>query len=309
VPLSRGPAAAAGAQQREAAQGDASQDGRAARELHRAGRVAEDDDARYRPDERLQVEEGPGDLGGHLALRVGEQRERQQRSARRQAGDGQHDARAGREGGHAFRGHRERQRGERRPQELHRGQRDRVAALQPPGLRHRERGRQQQRRQHQAVAGGCCAAPASARDQADAGQRHREAHPGHRARHRPVPERRDDRDQHRGGADQQRRVADAGAGDAGVLHHDRPAVPDRARGQHGGRAGGTHLGAGGHGKQDRGGQAETHEGEPAGRQPAQGQLGQRHCRAPQHPGGGERGDGAAAIGVHVSILTGSRHRI
>ena len=69
-------------------------------------------------------------------------------------------------------------------QELHGGDRDRVAAGQQPALRHRGRGAQQQRRQHQAVAGhGRAAASAARGDQADAEQRHHEADPGHRPGH------------------------------------------------------------------------------------------------------------------------------
>ena len=55
-------------------------------------------------------------------------------------------------------------------------------------------------------------------------------------------------------------------------------------------------------EQDGGGQAEAREREPARRQPLQGQLGQRHGRAPEQPGGGEGGDGAAAICVHTAMV-------
>jgi hypothetical protein len=43
-----------------------------------------------------------------------------------------------------------------------------------------------------------------------------------------VAQGRDDRHQHGRGPDEQGGMAHAGAGDPGVLHQDRPAVPDRA---------------------------------------------------------------------------------
>jgi hypothetical protein len=56
-------AAPAGGDQRKAAQRDAREDGRAAENLLRAGRVAENEDARRGTDEGLEVEEGSGNLG------------------------------------------------------------------------------------------------------------------------------------------------------------------------------------------------------------------------------------------------------
>jgi hypothetical protein len=218
-------------EQRKGAEGDARDDRGAAQGLGRAGRVAEDDDARDRADERLDVDECPGHLGGYPALPVGEQRERQQRAAGREGHGGRGRAQAVRGGRHAL-GRRERQRGQSGPQELHGGDRDRVTAAQQPDLPHGERGRQQQRDEHQGIAGRRGAAAMTARDQADAGERHGEPGPGHRAGHGALPERSDDRHQHRDGADQQRRVGDAGPGDARVLQQDRPAVPERARRQH-----------------------------------------------------------------------------
>jgi hypothetical protein len=128
-------------QQRQAAQHDAPEDGRAPGELARPGRVAEEHRARPGADERLDVEESAGHLGGHPALRVGEQRERQQRAADHQDGGGQHQPRRGRDSRHRLGERRERQGGQGGAQELHRGRGDRVAAGQQPGLAHRERGR------------------------------------------------------------------------------------------------------------------------------------------------------------------------
>jgi hypothetical protein len=81
----------------------------------------------------------------------------------------------------------ERQRGQGGAQELHGGDRDRVTAAQQPDLRHGERGRQQQRDEHQAVTGRRGAAPLTARDQADASERHGEPGPGHRPGHGALP--------------------------------------------------------------------------------------------------------------------------
>lgn len=178
--------AVAAGQQREAAQPDAGEDRGAASDLLRPGRVTERQDARYRADQRFEVEEGAGHLGGHASLSVGEQRERQHRAARDKPGGGQGRAQAGGCCGHPAGEHCERQRGQRSAEELHAGDLDRVAAGQHPGLPDGERGGQQQRGEHQAVTAGRRAAPAAG-DQADSGQRDRETHPGHRARHGVLP--------------------------------------------------------------------------------------------------------------------------
>jgi hypothetical protein len=296
------PGPAPARQQRKAAQADARNDGRAPADLHGAERVAEDGDAGDGADQRLEVEERPGDLGRHPALPEGEQRERHQRAERRQRADGQDRAGAGRDGRCALRDQGEGQGGHRGRQELHGGDRDRVAAGQQPDLRDGERSPDEQGDQHQPVAGQRRAAPAAAGDQADAAERGHEADPGHRAGHAVVPQRGDDRDQHRHGPDQQRRVGHAGPGDAGVLNDDRPAVPERARDQDLGRERGPQPRAA-RGQQDRGGQPETNDREPARCQPLQGQLGQRHGGTPQQPGRDEGCDGITTAVVHIVILT------
>jgi Peptidase family S41/N-terminal domain of Peptidase_S41 in eukaryotic IRBP len=73
----------AAAQHFYAAEPDPGQDRRAAAELDQAQRVAEDNGARRRADQRLQVDEGAGDVGRHPALPVGKQRERQHGAAER----------------------------------------------------------------------------------------------------------------------------------------------------------------------------------------------------------------------------------
>jgi hypothetical protein len=295
------PGRAATRQQRQAAQADARHDGRAATDLHRAERVTEEGDARDGADQRLEVEERPGDLGGHPALPEGEQREGHQRAERGQRADGQDRARADRDGRAALGEQGEGQGGRRGGQELHGGDRDRVAAGQQPDLRDGERSPDEQGDQHQPVAGQRRAAPAATGDQADAAQRHHEADPGHRPGHAVVPQRGDDRDQHGHGPDQQRRVGHAGPGDAGVLHDDRPAVPERARDQDlGGERGPQARTA--HRQQDRGGQPETNDREPARRQPLQGQLGQRHGGTPQQPGRDEGCDGITTAVVHIVMF-------
>jgi hypothetical protein len=226
----------------------------------------------------------------------------------------QDDAQAVRGGGQPFRRRRERQGRQGGPNELHGRHRDRVAAAQQAALGHGKGGPEQQGQDDEAIAEGRGAAAPAARDQDDAGQGHGEPDPRHGAGHGVLPERRDDRDQDRRGADQQRGVGDARPGDPGVLQDDRPAVPDRAGGQHERRTGGADPGArgrvaGGHAEQDRGGEPEARGRQPAWLQPLQGQLGQRNGGPPQQPGGNEGSDSAAAVGVHVSMNTGSPHRV
>jgi hypothetical protein len=289
-------------QQRQAAQRDPRQDGRAAGCVCHADRVAEDHDAGGRADERFQVHERAGDLGRDPRLPVREERERRKRARERQSDGGQQDARAAGRSRGALGDRGDGQGGERRREELHGGHGDRVAAGQQPGLRHGERSRGDQRRQDQAVAGeGRAAAPAGG-DETDADERHREAHPGHRVRHPAVPYGRDDRDQHGRGADEQGRMAHARARDPGVLHQDRPAVPQRAPREHGRAARGTDPEPDG-GEEHGGGQAEPRDGEPARRQPLEGQLGHGHGGTPQQARGGERCDGGTAVKVHGAIVT------
>ena len=144
----------AGAQQRKAAQSDARDDGGTASRLERAGRVPEQGHPGHRAHERLEVDERPGDLRGHPALPVGEEREGQQRAARGESHSGQDGARAVWHRGQALRDGGERQHGEGRTQELHGGDRDGVLAMQQANLPDGERGGQQQRHEHQPVARG-----------------------------------------------------------------------------------------------------------------------------------------------------------
>jgi hypothetical protein len=119
---------AAAHEQRQAAQPDARYDGRAAGDLREADRVPERHRARDGADQWLEVEERPGDLGGHPALPEREQGERQQGASRRQRDDRQHRTRTGRKGRRALGQDTDQQRAGRGAQELDRGDRDRVAA-------------------------------------------------------------------------------------------------------------------------------------------------------------------------------------
>ncbi len=74
------------------AERDAEQDHRAARELERAERVAEGERARGRADQRLEVQERARELRRDARLPVGEQRERQQRAGDRER-EQRHDRR------------------------------------------------------------------------------------------------------------------------------------------------------------------------------------------------------------------------
>jgi hypothetical protein len=303
------------AQQRNCAQGYADHDRRAPGRLQRAHRVAERDDSGQRADQRFEVEESPGRFGRDPLLAVGEQGERDQRAEDGQRQRGQDRARRVRYRRQPLRDHGIQQSGQGRPEELHRGDRDRVPVAQYPVLGHGERGRHQDRQQHQAIADRGGTAAMSAGDQADPGQRHPEPEPGHRPGHGPLPDRGDHRDQHRHRADQQRGVGHAGQRDAPVLQDHRAAVSGRAGEQHQRRARTPQptpgLGPGlgpvsippGHHEQDRGGQAEPGHGQPARRQPGQGELGQRNGGAPQRPGSGQGRDGEAAVVVHAYILS------
>ena len=51
-----------------------------------------------------------------------------------------------------------------------------------------------------------------------------------------------------------------------------------------------------------GGQAEPGDGEPARRQPLQGELGQGHAGAPEQAGAGERGHSGSTVGGHATIV-------
>ncbi len=140
------------AQQREAAQGDAGDDGRPAGDLRRADRVSEEEGACHGPDEGFEVEESPGQFGGYPTLPVGKEGEREQGAPGCQASGREDSARAGGSGGHSFGGHGERQRSESGAEELHSGDRHGVTVAQQAALGHGDGGRQQQGGQHDGVA-------------------------------------------------------------------------------------------------------------------------------------------------------------
>ncbi len=127
--------------------------------------------------------------------------------------------------------------------------------------------------------------------------------PGHRAGHGPLPERRGDRDRHRHGADQQRRVNDAGPGDAAFLRTTTdppyPSAPEtRTRGVQAARTPRRQATA----SNTAAARPNRATLQPAWRQPLQGQLGQRHGGVPEQPGSGEGGDCVATVGVHTAMV-------
>jgi len=111
-----------------------------------------------------------------------------------------------------------------------------------------------------------------------------------------------DRNEDRRRTDQQRGVHHAGPLDAKVLQQDRPTVTRRTVNQDPWTERGAQPRPA-YDQQHGRGEPEPREGEPAGCQPAEGQLGQGHRGTPQHPGGHEgREDQATTEGHTVRIV-------
>ena len=207
---------------------DAEQDHGAAGELQRPERIAERQRAGGGADQRLEVEERPRELGRDARLPVGEQRERQQRArrsparasatpARRAAGAG------GRPSSAAFGtaasppatictavtaiGSRPAQQRRLDDHERRRQRTDSSTSASPPS------------EAPPPPPPATIPTPASASAKPSQAAGPVELAPGDGG---------DQRDERRHGADDQRRVADAGALDARVLEHDHEAVADRA---------------------------------------------------------------------------------
>jgi hypothetical protein len=220
----------------------------------------------------------------------------------------------GRRGGYPVEDPGDRQRRHGRGRELDRGDRDRIPPDQHPGLRHDEPGGQDERREDERVAGQRRRAAAVGRDPGHAGQRHGEPGPRDRADHASPEPDRHQRDQDRGTADEQGRVADAGTRDARVLQHDDDAVAERAPPDDGRRCRGTQVSepvgaavatappaaAGGEEHEQRRGQRESDDRQPTRVQPGEGELGQRHGGAPEQARRGERGKGEVTVGTHAT---------
>jgi hypothetical protein len=184
-------------QQRQAAEPDADDDRQAAADLTRPPWVTEGDNADDGPDERLQVEERPRDLGGHPLQPEGEQAERDQGAGDRHGeGRDQRRRRDVRDGRQAL-GRGERQRAHGRAEEQHGGERDRVPAFQQAALRDRHQCRDHRRHEDQEVTVVGRPVALSAGDQHDAAEGQREASPGYRAGDGTLPYRHDDGDQDR----------------------------------------------------------------------------------------------------------------
>src|SRR5204862_1687057 len=105
------------------------------------GRVAEQGRAGGGTDEWFAVDERAGGLGGDAGLTVGEQGERGEGTQQCQRDGGERTGGAAGCRGYALGQGGDGQCGGRRGEELHRGDRDRVATGQQPRLRHGERGR------------------------------------------------------------------------------------------------------------------------------------------------------------------------
>jgi len=221
------------AERSPAAHPDSGEDREAADHLTDPGRVPEDDDARDGTDHRFDVDKRAGDLRRYPLLAVGEERERRKGPGHHERERREHGTQATRIRGREPAGaRRDRQHADGRAEELHSGDRHRVTTAQQPRLSHQEHGGQRDRGENEPVTGDRGAASRGrsgpgGRDQADASQGCREARPGQRPDPGTVPDRGDDRDQDRNGADQQRGVADAGHRDACALQEHRTAVPER----------------------------------------------------------------------------------
>ena len=233
--------------------------------------------------QRLEVDEGAGDLGGHARLAVGVQRERDDRAD----GD-QRERRPSASGVAAPVGG--------APPSSATGSTARAeapictavtATASRPGS---SRVWATMYIAHSAAATSTSASPPS-----DA--RRRRPRPGRRpparwrspptpaARRPRGPRRRAQRHERGDRADDQRGVADTGALDAEVLQQDHAAEADGApRGDVGVSA--SRRPAGDE-REHRGGGAEAHDGQPRGVEPAEGQLGQRDAEAPDDAADGE----------------------
>jgi hypothetical protein len=155
--------------------GDPGEDRQTAEHLPRTDRVVEGDNSGQRADERLEVDERARELRRHADLRPREQPERDQRAGHGQpehGGDGTGGDRGRRS---AIGEHGDRERRERRGAELDGGDRAGILSREQPRLGHDQHRRARDRREHEQIAGERCAGAASARDEADAGDRHERA--------------------------------------------------------------------------------------------------------------------------------------
>ena len=262
-----------------------------AERLRDAERVAEREHARGHADDRLEVDERARQLGVHARLAVGVERERDQRADAHERA--QRDRLLRRRRAH---GQRRRQRGQQREQpgggHLHGGHGDRVAALEQPALDHDQRRAQHGRGEHERVAGSDASPPEPATSATPPSATAKPVHAAGPATARPS-ERAAGRDEHGHGAEDQRRVRDARLLDPEVLQHDHRAVAERApRGDP--QRGGLAQRLARHERQHRRGEAEAHDREPGGIEPAEGELRERHGDA-EHEAGGRQGEKGGAV--------------
>jgi hypothetical protein len=181
----------------------------------------------------------------------------------------------------------------------------RIAAGEQPGLGDDERRRHRDRQQDEQVAGERRARAAAAGHQADAREREQRASPHEPAARSAAEHGRDGGDQHRHGADDQRRVAHARALDTGVLEHDHDAVAERAghddrRGERGPQVAARDE------RQQRRRHGEARDREPARAEPLEPELRERDREAPEGAGEGQRDDRGTASAAGAGLIRRAR---
>jgi len=294
----------------ERAQHDPRQDGSGPGQLPPACRLAEGQPADRGADERLEVEERAGELGGDPALPEREQPERQERPDHAQRGERGDRLQAGRRGRRAPGQERDRQGEQPAGAELHRGHGSRIAAPEQAGLDDDHRSRQRRGGEHEQVAvhARATAVPRPG-DECDAEQRDGVATPAHGAHAGPPDAGGDQRDEDRDGADNDRGLAHAGARDAGVLEHDHGAEPEGAAGRYA-EVERLPQAAAPSQRHQRRRDGEPRDRQPRRRQPPERELGERHGQAPQHAGCGQGDDRDTVLVLdkrHV-VRTSRRHQ-
>jgi len=270
-------------------QRDADQDRRRAHELKLAQGIVEGQRANRPADQRLQIDEGPGEFGSDARLTQGEEDEGQERAREGERERGGQRRRPWQRGGQALEGQGDRQSDDRARSELHGRDGRRLATGEHPRLGHDERGGAGHGEQHEQVSHERRLAAATSGDERHARQRESEARPGHQSS-RPPPERGvEQRHENRCRTDDQRRVGDAGLPDAQILDDDHEAIAAGAPGHDRERERATQP-APGQERQWKRGEREADHGEPGRIEPFECQLRQRDGEAPEQAGGDQGGE-------------------
>jgi hypothetical protein len=274
---------------RSGTQRDAGQDRRRAQELKPAEGIVEGQRAHRPADQRLQIDEGPGELGRDTRLPKGEEDEGQERAREGERECGGQRRGPGQRRGQALEGQGDRQSDDRPRPELHGRDRRRIATGEQPRLSHDESGGAGHGEHHEQVALERRVVAASSGDERHACQREAEARPGHQSRS-PPPERRvEQRHENRCRTDDQRRVGDAGLPEAQILDNDHKAIAAGAPGHDRERERATQP-APGQERQWKRGEREADHGEPGRIEPFECQLRQRDGEAPEQAGGDQGGE-------------------